>query len=138
MGVQTLHAGGRPSDAAGRAGAGPPGRDHRVSLGRVAGVGGGHLGGIDGGSRRSDTAGGFEPGDRLRRRFADQPVPRRHRRAVMQERRVADDDRIAIAITHHHFIVTTRWSSQQHRHPIGVVVQQRSINGDGDAAGVAV
>ena len=69
-----------------------------VPLGGVAGVGGGQLVGVDLGLGPVDAAGGLEPRQPGALGLADQPVAGRHRRAVVEQRRVAEDDGRAVGV----------------------------------------
>ena len=71
------------------------GGDRGVALGRVTGVRLGERHRVDGALRPPGATGGLEPADELPLGPADEPVGGRHRRAVVEERRVLDDDGIA-------------------------------------------
>src|SRR5260370_717023 len=81
--------------AGGRRGAAPAGGEGAVPFGGVAVVGAGQLVGIASSFGATSTAGRLEPVDGDARGSADQPVAGGHRRAVVEQGRVANDDRVA-------------------------------------------
>jgi hypothetical protein len=54
----------------------------------------------------------FELADATTHIGTDKPVPRRHRRAVIEQRRVANDDGRAVLVAHNH-VELTCWLSPE-------------------------
>ena len=73
-------------------------RQFRVALGGVARVRGQQLGAVDRGLGRAHAARGFEARHPDAEFAVDQPVARRHRRSVVEQRRVPDHDRPAVCV----------------------------------------
>ena len=82
----------RPRSAAGRR---DRARARRRVRGRSARAPRRASSGVDRGFRGAHAAGRLEPRDPQRQVGVDEPVARRHRRAVVEQRRVADHDRVA-------------------------------------------
>ncbi len=99
MGVKTFHTRSGPADTAVRSRAGVVGRQCRVALCRVPGMGVGDQHRIDLGFGPAHSARGLEAADRQDLVPADEPVSRRHRFAVVEQGSVADDDRPATGIS---------------------------------------
>ncbi len=119
VGVQALDALARATDAAGRAVLGVL-RQRGVALGGVSRVGRRQLVGVDGLLGRAHAAGSFQAADRLHGRWSDEPVARRHRRAVVEQCRVADHDRVADVVAHDDLERAGRLPPQQLTHAFKV------------------
>ena len=113
MGVQALHALAGAADAAATA-AGPSGRPAMAaSRSARSGRARRRSAAVDLGLGVPHAAGGLEPADRRDHGLADQPVARRHRRAVVEQRRVAEHDGIAVGVAHHDLERTLRLAPEQ-------------------------
>ncbi len=130
MSMQTLHPDACSRYAAKRAGAGVPFGYGGVTLEGVAVVSFGHKKRIKCTFGRTDTSGRLESADRNDLGTAHQPVPRGHRRSVMEQRSISYHDRLTGWATHHYVEVPLGTTSQQvgyrsvvvdHEHRIRVV-----------------
>src|SRR5687767_1549806 len=101
------------------------GRQQCVALGGVALVGDGQLCGVDGGLGLLHPARRLQPAHRLALGVADQPVQRRHRRGVGQQRPVADDHRVARLVAHHDLVAASRLAAQEGDDPRVLVGHRR-------------
>ena len=109
-------------------------------------MGGGELLGVDVGLGPVDATVGLELADEADLVGVDQPVPGRHRRAVVEERGVAQHDRITVRPADRDLIAAARLATQQRSDP-GVVTREvghRSeragglgVTGDGGRAATA-
>ena len=117
--MQTFDAALSPAHAARRTRV-DPFRQHPIALGRIArvGVGDGLRG--DRGLGLAHAAGRLQPAHREYVPGPDQPVSGRHRRAVVEQRRVADHDGRSVLVTRDHVEVGQRFATEErpHRHPV--------------------
>ena len=100
MRVETLHALTSTADTPRGARSCVVGGKLSIAFGRVAGVGGGEKVSIDAGFRAPDSGVGFETAHRVTLGPPHKPVPGGHRRAVVEERCIADHDGHAVRVTH--------------------------------------
>lgn len=110
MGVQTLHPDARATDAT--AGLGPFGTNRGVTtaLGVLL-MGPSQLVGVDEFFEAVYSPTSFQSTHGLVKFGVDQPVKRRHRRAIAQMRFVLDDDRSTICSPHDHGATTSQRST---------------------------
>ena len=88
------------------------GRHEGISLRRVPTVGVGQLLGIDAGLGCTYAPGRLECADGVSELWVDEPVARRHRRAVTEQRGVGDDDWLPTPSPDHDLEVS-RWLSAE-------------------------
>jgi hypothetical protein len=108
------------ADASRRARTRPVPRDGGVALGGISTMGVGQLGAVDCGFGSADAARRFEAAHRFAFGRSDEPVTRRHWRAVVEERSVADDDRVTVAPPHDDVEPPSRRTAQELRDAPGV------------------
>jgi hypothetical protein len=92
------------------------GRKRAVALSGVAVVSFGHGLEPDVVFGVRDPSRTLEPADLRAFRFADQPVPGRHRRAIVEEGRVPDDHRLAIRVADDDRELSLRRATEQSGH----------------------
>src|SRR4051812_37710377 len=124
--VQALHALTSATDPAERTGSAVLRRNGRVALARVRAVGALEVGVVDGRLCGPHTAGRLELADGAPFEVADQPVARRHRRPIVQDRWVADHDRLAGRGTHDDLDVAPRRTAEQRFHRSAVTTHARA------------
>jgi hypothetical protein len=113
MGVQALHAGARPADAAVWSRASVVWRYLGVALGGVAGMGVGDLRRVDLGLSAPHSAVCLEMTDSENLASADQPVSGGHWLAIIQQGRVAHDDGLARSVSNHDLECSARRPANQ-------------------------
>jgi hypothetical protein len=102
------------------------GRHEGISLRRVPTVGVGQLLGIDAGLGCTYAPGRLECADGVSELWVDEPVARRHRRAVTEQRGVGDDDWLPTPSPDHDLEVS-RWLSAEQSGDEIVVSGERGV-----------
>jgi hypothetical protein len=123
VGVQALDAPAGAADAPERLRTGVGGGDGGLALGGVGTVRRRERDGVDIGLGRPHASVRLEPGDALVEGAVDEPVARRHRRAVARERRVADHRGRPVVGAHGHLELRPRLTAEELAHRGRVDVQ---------------
>lgn len=111
--VQALHATACAAHSPAGARPLPPGRDGRVTLSRIASMSPLELDWVYRGFGCPHPAVGFQAVHEEARFFADEPVPSRHRRPVVQQWGVADHNGHVLFVTHDHFVGAARLAPKE-------------------------
>ena len=113
MRMQAFHADARAADTTGRKRSNMAGRQRRIALGGIASVSSRQFGGVDRLACLANPAGRLETINSTSHCITDQPIQRRHRLAVVEQRRITDYDRVTPFIAHHHIERAFGWTAEQ-------------------------
>jgi hypothetical protein len=127
MGVEAFDPRPGSSDPAGRPGTTPPFRHVSVPFPGVSRVGSRQRQRIDLGLGGPHTPVGLEAVHGQARSPADQPIPGRHRRSVIEEGRILDHHRVARAVAHYDCERALGWTAKQAGHPFLVSQARRRL-----------